>query len=157
MDVERLHIMNSQNIRINSARSILVMNAKTSEMLPWSWAWTSCNDSRITYAWCKWLQNWHAARIWKTLRGAAQCGQKGTGSPGNNVHVSGMCGQFLAGWWHGQYHLSLGCNNFPPIILRFFHHHCIQDNYGSHNGSFQSVKMTEVWLLSFVYIYTGAT
>jgi len=57
-------LLNSQNIQIKSARPILVMNAKTSEMLPWSWAWISRNDSRITYAWCKWLRNWHAAGIW---------------------------------------------------------------------------------------------
>lgn len=31
-------LLNSQNIQINSARSILVMNAKPSEVLPWSWA-----------------------------------------------------------------------------------------------------------------------
>jgi hypothetical protein len=31
------------------------------------------------------------------VRGAPQCGQKGPGSPGNTVHVSGMCGQFVAG------------------------------------------------------------
>jgi hypothetical protein len=31
-------LLNSQNIQINSARPILVMNAKTSEVLPWSWA-----------------------------------------------------------------------------------------------------------------------
>lgn len=31
-------LLNSQNIQINSARPTLVMNAKTSEVLPWSWA-----------------------------------------------------------------------------------------------------------------------
>lgn len=42
-------LLNSQNIQINSARPLLIMNVKTLEMLPWSWAGTSCNDSRITH------------------------------------------------------------------------------------------------------------
>ena len=31
-------LLNSQNIQISSTRPNLVMNAKTSEVLPWSWA-----------------------------------------------------------------------------------------------------------------------
>ena len=33
-----------------------------------------------------------STRMWETIRGASERGQRGAGFPPNNVHVSGECG-----------------------------------------------------------------